>query len=80
LASDGYAKRTRRCIPVPTQRPYVQLRVARVTCTKFVVGITNDRESDELPSLWWLCVCVFGSWAFDPFSLSLPKDTGLSLL
>jgi hypothetical protein len=19
----------------------------------FVVGVTNDRESDELPSLWW---------------------------
>jgi hypothetical protein len=24
---------------------------ARVTCTEFVVGVTNGRERDELPSL-----------------------------
>jgi hypothetical protein len=66
LGSDGYAKKTRGCILVRAKRPYVQLRAARVTCTKFVVGVTNDRERDELPSLWRLCVYVFGSLPSDP--------------
>jgi hypothetical protein len=53
LGSNGCAKRTRGCILVRAEYPYVQLRVAaRVTCTEFVVGVTNGQERDELPSLY----------------------------
>jgi hypothetical protein len=68
LGSNGYAKRTRGCILVRAEYPYVQLRAAaRVTSTEFVLGATNDRKRDELSSLCGLRfrVCFPSSWDWD---------------
>jgi len=41
---------------------YIQFELLR-SCTRFVVGVTNGREREQLPSLWLraresVCVCV----------------------
>ena len=48
---DGCARRTQGFILVRTERPYVQFAAARVTGTWFVVGVTNRRERERIPSL-----------------------------
>ena len=46
------ARRTQGFILVRAERPYVQFAVARVTSTWFVVGVTNKRDRERIPSLW----------------------------
>ena len=36
-----------------TEHPYVQFAATRVTGTWFIVGVTNRRERERIPSLWW---------------------------
>jgi len=47
------ARRTQGFILVQAKHPYVQFAAARVTGTWFAVGVTNRREMDMIPSLWW---------------------------
>ena len=46
------ARKTLGFILVWAECPYIQFGTARVTDTWFVVGVTNGREREEVPSLW----------------------------
>jgi hypothetical protein len=57
------AKRTQGCILVRAECPYVQSLLFVLLVLKFAVGVTNGRERDEIPSLWWSGVEVLEiSW------------------
>jgi hypothetical protein len=50
------AKRTQGCILVRAECPYVQSLLLVLLALKFVVGVTNGREREEVPSLYVWCV------------------------
>jgi hypothetical protein len=46
------AKRTQGCILVRVECPYVQLSLLVLLALKFVIGVTNRIEREEVLSLW----------------------------